>query len=458
MSRRSSFHRDPSTGGVYEHDEETGDSRWLDDVEEQNLPTGAIIEDNDDNEEEVEEEPVEEPVRELEMVTNPLESKTTQGRRKSRRNSYKDEKSGQHYEHDESTGQTKWLATITIPEFPQFDKMTGSSKVGLVFPDGATGEFEVPPHLTPGTVVLVDKQGELVSIVSQGTPVAQAAPQPLLAAPVAAAAAFAGAGGAGAMVVNRAPAPLEMSRAARAGPERPLYLAIDSIVVEGVQYFEKPGPEDGKHVQYFKNETEFIDFQKRPRYCCNCCCCKRPPGIAIKDSSHGDIGKMAPAHESMMRDVFGKPCERCSCRYIFQCCIKPKHMTDPSMPGAVTSTVGAVTNFIGLTTSYDSKYAVTAVLKDSHGIVKYEMRERSAGHWYIFDLCTLSFCCKCLPCCRKKTGVKGQTKKNRLFVLSSKMWSLHKFHEILERTSSVHSLHQSLPSLSPRMQSMLFAV
>ena len=65
-----------------------------------------------------------------------------------------------------------------------------------------------------------------------------------------------------------APPSMEMNR--RAGPEVPLYLAIDSLVVEGVQYYEKPAAKDGMHVQYYRNDTEYIDCKWYTLFHCAC--------------------------------------------------------------------------------------------------------------------------------------------------------------------------------------------
>ena len=128
-------------------------------------------------------------------------------------------------------------------------------------PDKTTGEFIVPPHLEPGTVVLVDKDGGLFSVVSS-PPKRNVRESKTRAGvvPFAAAAPVVGGAAAARAMYNPAmgaPPSMEMNR--RAGPEVLLYLAIDSLVVEGVQYYEKPAAKDGMHVQYYRNDTEYID-------------------------------------------------------------------------------------------------------------------------------------------------------------------------------------------------------
>ena len=218
-------------------------------------------------------------------------------------------------------------------------------------PDKTTGEFIVPPHLEPGTVVLVDKDGGLFSVVSS-PPKRNVRESKTRAGvvPFAAAAPVVGGAAAARAMYNPAmgaPPSMEMNR--RAGPEVPLYLAIDSLVVEGVQYYEKPAAKDGMHVQYYRNDTEYIDCkgytlfhcaarlflihpfvsillhfivgqiivvllisivllflsdQKRRRYCCNCCCCKRPAGMQVSTHLNSDLGQVPVVFVSLLFDSF----------------------------------------------------------------------------------------------------------------------------------------------------------
>ena len=175
-------------------------------------------------------------------------------------------------EHDHDTGQTRWLATITVPAPPASVAPGDSYVIPFANPDKTTGEFIVPPHLEPGTVVLVDKDGALFSVVS--SPPKSNVHETKTSAGVvpfaAAAPVVVGAAAAGAMYNPAMGAPPSMEMNRRAGPEVPLYLAIDSLVVEGVQYYEKPAAKDGMHVQYYRNDTEYIDCKWYTLFHCAC--------------------------------------------------------------------------------------------------------------------------------------------------------------------------------------------
>tara|TARA_B110000090_G_scaffold199181_1_gene238816 strand:+ start:105 stop:779 length:675 start_codon:yes stop_codon:yes gene_type:complete len=164
------------------------------------------------------------------------------------------------------------LATITVPAPPASVAPGDSYVIPFANPDKTTGEFIVPPHLEPGTVVLVDKDGALFSVVS--SPPKSNVHETKTSAGVvpfaAAAPVVVGAAAAGAMYNPAMGAPPSMEMNRRAGPEVPLYLAIDSLVVEGVQYYEKPAAKDGMHVQYYRNDTEYIDCKWYTLFHCAC--------------------------------------------------------------------------------------------------------------------------------------------------------------------------------------------
>jgi hypothetical protein len=154
------------------------------------------------------------------------------------------------------------LATITVPAPPASVAPGDSYVIPFANPDKTTGEFIVPPHLEPGTVVLVDKDGALFSVVSS--------PPKSNVHETKTSAGVVGAAAAGAMYNPAMGAPPSMEMNRRAGPEVPLYLAIDSLVVEGVQYYEKPAAKDGMHVQYYRNDTEYIDCKWYTLFHCAC--------------------------------------------------------------------------------------------------------------------------------------------------------------------------------------------
>ena len=69
-----------------------------------------------------------------------------------KRQSFLDENSNQHYEYDDKTGESSWLASIVIQSH-----QTAGKCLGVQIPNGGpTLTFTVPPGLVAGDFLLID--------------------------------------------------------------------------------------------------------------------------------------------------------------------------------------------------------------------------------------------------------------------------------------------------------------